>query len=79
MSPAFTAATRLTVMMILIVLSFAQADDKPTDWPVFRGDALQTGVAASSLPDNLEILWKSQTKDSIEGAPAIVGTSMPLI
>src|SRR5438477_504055 len=40
-------------------------------WPLFRGNALQTGVAASALPDTLEELWKFETKDSIEGAPAV--------
>ncbi len=43
------------------------------DWPVFRGNALQTGVADSKLPDELEILWKLKTKDSIESTAAIAG------
>ncbi len=41
------------------------------DWPVFRGNAEQTGVATAALPDKLELLWKFATQDSIEGAPAI--------
>jgi outer membrane protein assembly factor BamB len=41
-------------------------------WPVFRGDSLQTGVAAGKLPDQLDVIWKFETKDSIEGAAAIV-------
>jgi outer membrane protein assembly factor BamB len=41
------------------------------EWTVFRGNALQTGIAASPLPDDLEVLWKFETKDSIEGAPAV--------
>jgi outer membrane protein assembly factor BamB len=54
-------------------LHLAAADDKPADWPVFRGNPLQTGVAVSVLPERLDILWKFKTKDSIEGTAAIVG------
>jgi outer membrane protein assembly factor BamB len=41
------------------------------DWPIFRGNAEQTGVAASTLPDKLDILWRFSAKDAIEGTPAI--------
>ncbi len=50
----------------------AEADD----WPVFRGNARQTGVAASRLPDKLEVLWTFQAKDGIEGTAAIVGDTV---
>jgi outer membrane protein assembly factor BamB len=43
------------------------------DWPNFRGNPLQTGVASSQLPDKLEILWSFKTKDSVEGTAAIAG------
>ncbi|HYV36033.1 MAG TPA: PQQ-binding-like beta-propeller repeat protein [Gemmataceae bacterium] len=43
----------------------------PADWPVFRGNALQTGVAETTLPDKLEILWRFPAKDAIEGSAAI--------
>lgn len=50
------------------------ADARPMrDWPVFRGNAEQTGVAFATLPDKLDVLWKFATKDSVEGAPAIAG------
>jgi outer membrane protein assembly factor BamB len=41
------------------------------DWPVFRGNPLQTGVAPAALPDQLEVRWRFKTKDSIEGTAAI--------
>lgn len=44
----------------------------PKSWPLFRGNSFQTGIASSNLPESPEILWKFTTKDSIEGAPAIV-------
>ncbi len=43
-----------------------------SDWPLVRGNSLQTGVASTSLPDKLEILWKFQAKDAFEGTAAIV-------
>src|SRR5205809_7150583 len=42
------------------------------DWPLFRGDPLQTGVAKSTLPDKLEIRWKVDLKKGIESTAAIV-------
>lgn len=42
------------------------------DWPLFRGNSLQTGVAQSSLPDKLDIRWKIQLKKGIESTAAIV-------
>jgi outer membrane protein assembly factor BamB len=71
------------IVTVALVLNAPAKDDKsaPTStvarqeqngtWPLFRGNAHQTGVAASTLPDNLEILWTFSTKDAIEGTPAI--------
>lgn len=42
------------------------------DWPVFRGNSLQDGVATDKLPDQLVERWQFKTGDSIEGAAAIV-------
>src|SRR5262249_50195095 len=53
--------------------SHAADDSTKLHWPIFRGNAEQTGVASGTLPDKLEVLWKFSTNDSIEGAPAIVG------
>lgn len=47
-------------------------EGKGKEWPLFRGDALQTGVAQTTLPKKLELLWSFQTQDTIEGAPVIV-------
>jgi outer membrane protein assembly factor BamB len=42
-------------------------------WPLFRGDAHATGVAASSLPEKLELLWTfSADKGGFESTAAIV-------
>ena len=35
----------------------------PSDWPVFRGDALANGVSESPLPEKLEVLWTFHSKE----------------
>jgi outer membrane protein assembly factor BamB len=42
------------------------------DWPLFRGNSLQTGIAAAPLPTPLAVRWTYQAKDSFEAAAAIV-------
>jgi outer membrane protein assembly factor BamB len=56
-----------------LIATAAEPDTTKPAWLLFRGDALQTGVVSGKLPAELEILWKFQTKDSIEGAPAVAG------
>jgi len=42
-------------------------------WPSFRHDLAQTGVASSSLPNELELLWEVSLGDQILATAAIVG------
>jgi outer membrane protein assembly factor BamB len=72
---------RLFLLVLAAGVAFAvpRGDSAPAapeggknEWPVFRGNALQTGVASSVLADDLAELWKFETKDSIEGAPAVL-------
>jgi outer membrane protein assembly factor BamB len=58
----------LTSMFLLGTASLTIAD-----WPIFRGDALMTGVGTAKLPDQLEERWTFKTGDTIEGAPVVVG------
>ena len=53
-------------------LSFQPPPAVEADWPLFRGDPLQTGVAKGSLPDKLEVRWKVNLKKGIESTAAIV-------
>src|SRR5438270_7201085 len=64
----------MTVRQLLIVGLFGLLASlaAAADWPLFRGNSLQTGVAASPLPEELEICWKFKAKDGIEGTAAIV-------
>ncbi len=59
---------RISLLATVLAASFATA----ADWPLFRGDARMTGIGTAKLPDQLEERWAFKTKDSIEGAPAIV-------
>ncbi len=70
----------LVAMLASAVHTWAQADNKKetsppakadTDWSIFRGNPLQTGVAGAPLPDRLTIRWKFKAKDSVEGSAAI--------
>ncbi|HEY7330608.1 MAG TPA: PQQ-binding-like beta-propeller repeat protein [Gemmataceae bacterium] len=64
----------LTSALLLTAAFLPAADDAAkADWPVFRGNSEQTGVAVVTMPDKLELLWKFSTQDSIEGAAAIAG------
>ena len=45
----------------------------PDSWPIFRGDSRSTGVASSSLPEQLRLLWKfAPDRGSFDGTAAIV-------
>jgi outer membrane protein assembly factor BamB len=57
---------------LLLLLALAILGARAEDWPLFRGSALQTGVAAAPLPEELVIRWQFKAKDGIEGAAAIV-------
>src|SRR5438132_1410985 len=66
-----TAMIARSLLLLILVLALPAAP-ATADWPLFRGNALQTGVAASALPDDLDIRWKFKAKDGIESAAAIV-------
>src|SRR5438105_3272983 len=61
---------RLLILGLCFVLSATNLCAQ--DWPLFRGNALQTGVATTTLPDKLEIRWKVDLKKGIESTAAIV-------
>lgn len=47
--------------------------DAKGDWPMFRGNPQSTGVATSTLPEKLEVLWEYEIpKGEFEGSAAIV-------
>ena len=46
--------------------------DDGSSWPMFRGRQSLSGMASGTLPEQLEVVWKFQTNDSIKSSPAIV-------
>jgi len=59
---------QLTLALLAALIAAASAH---ADWPIFRGNAMQSGVAEGKLPAKLDILWQAKLGDAIEGAPAI--------
>lgn len=60
----------------ILALLLGQAGRAIGDWPIFRGNALQTGVAPESLPHPLAVRWKFAAKDEIEATAAIEGETV---
>lgn len=40
------------------------------EWPVFRGNAAFTGIAAGALPDVLKLAWRFETAAAVKSTPA---------
>jgi outer membrane protein assembly factor BamB len=64
------------VLFLFSLCLCAPAVSLQADWLVFRGNALQTGVAPGPLPDKLEVLWTFNAKKAIEGTAAIAGDTV---
>ena len=61
----------LNLLLLLLALT---AEPATQDWPLFRGDALQTGaLAKSSLPEKPELLWKVNVPEGVDSTAAIIG------
>ncbi|MEX0715482.1 MAG: PQQ-binding-like beta-propeller repeat protein [Planctomycetaceae bacterium] len=51
-----------------------EANELPaSSWPSFRNGHLQTGVATSELPEQLELLWQVETEHGVAATAAVVG------
>src|SRR5436309_397076 len=70
-----------SVVVAIAVLTFAADKHAPAEWPVFRGNAVQNGLAPTRLPDADEALyclskdgknlWKFKIGGPINGSPAV--------
>jgi outer membrane protein assembly factor BamB len=69
--------TSLTfVWLVLVGVPGIAAEPTPSgsqSWPSFRRDTALTGVATTTLPDKLELLWQIELGDQIVATAAIVG------
>ena len=50
----------------------AGGGSRHSNWPMFRGNPQQTGVATSSLPDKLTVRWRTELKEPVTSTAAIV-------
>src|SRR5262249_18317093 len=75
--PRTLACLSLTLAGLGLALAGGAAEKKadatrPEDqWPVFRGNPQQTGVAASALPDKLRVRWQFKAKEAVESTAAL--------
>ena len=68
--------TFIWVPLLILSCSGKREDDhqktrEAVNWPIFRGNTELSGVAETSLPDNLELLWSFRTEDEIISSPVI--------
>lgn len=59
-----------SILLLVLVLTW-NLHAQTSDWPCFRGNPLQTGVAQSKLPDQLERIWTYQVEGGLEATAAI--------
>jgi outer membrane protein assembly factor BamB len=64
-------------LCLVVILGILPGALLRADWPLFRGDPVQDGVALDAkLPERLEVRWKVQFKDGIESTAALVGDTV---
>ena len=68
-------AYSLIVMLLTVAVGtgpmVAQTASPTNTWAQFRGDTSLTGVSASAVPDDLELLWTFEAGESIDSSAAI--------
>src|SRR5436190_474339 len=64
------------LIVFLAAVTAAVEKPGPSDWPVFRGNPLQTAVAGTELGDPLKQRWKVHLGGDIEGTAAVVGDTV---
>jgi outer membrane protein assembly factor BamB len=63
----------LRYMILVAVLTLLRSADVRADWPLFHGNATQTGVTKDVLPNPLEIRWQVKLPRGIASTAAIAG------
>ncbi|MBM4075306.1 MAG: serine/threonine protein kinase [Planctomycetes bacterium] len=63
----------VAIVAVPIVNAQESKLSRSTSWASFRHDLEQTGVASSTLPDKLELLWEVTLGEQIVATAAIVG------
>ncbi len=63
----------MLVLLLLLSLWSPQAASAPASWPQFRNTPALTGVAASSIPATLKVLWTYDAGGAVESSAASGG------
>ena len=66
----------LCLALIAMPATAGAPDRAGKDWPMFRGNAACSGVAAGSFPGRLSIRWKFEAGEPFLSSAAIVGDSV---
>jgi outer membrane protein assembly factor BamB len=61
----------LTILIPATIAGAAAQLPGAVDWPMFRGDASLTGVAATTLPAKPELLWSFKTGGPVKSSPVV--------
>ena len=73
-----TGYLTLLLLVFFVVISVAEDSSRPSlkagkNWPLYRGDALSSGVARTMLPEKPDPIWKYEVKNgAFESTAAIV-------
>jgi len=62
----------LAVLLTLVLAVFVGQPAAGTDWPQFRNTPNLSGVATSTLPATLKVLWTYEAGGAIESSAAVV-------
>src|SRR5262245_38134524 len=70
-----TPPSKLWILLAFAVLQAGELSLAADDWPLVRGDVFGTGVAKTTLSDNLDVLWKyAAGKDAgLDATPVVAG------
>jgi eukaryotic-like serine/threonine-protein kinase len=69
---------RWKYLLTLVLAVCCHLHAQNSDWPVFRGSSLQTGVAQSSLSPKLKPVWTYELTGGVEATAAISGGNVYL-
>ncbi|MBX3393834.1 MAG: PQQ-like beta-propeller repeat protein [Phycisphaerae bacterium] len=75
---SFVRGAAIACSTVLLTSAASAASDAVDDWPMFRGNSQLNGVASTTLPQRLELLWKFVTegREPVTSSAAIVGDSV---
>src|SRR3989339_138033 len=67
---------RISYFPMYIIFVLLVSSSLTAEWPQFRGNTAQTGVASDKLLKSLKLLWSYDTGAEIGSTPALTNTSV---